>query len=191
MGPAANVQSIAALETYRAALAEFAVKASDTLAGAEITIRRNMDHLRERHRFWIREHQKRQEELNRVRSALSLARAMKETGRARAGELEIDLRKAMRRVREAEEKIETCARWLRTLPDALRDYEGPARKLQGFLESDVQQALGMLENKVRSLEAYLATAMPAGGNLASGLASPAPAAAEAPAATIPSEGGQA
>jgi hypothetical protein len=194
MRGAANVQSVDALVAYRAALADFGVKTCDTLAGADVSIQRTFDELKERQRYWTRELQKRTEELGRVRSALSLARADRGGSNSRTGELEIEMHKATRRKREAEEKLETTRRWLRKLPDALRDYEGPARKLRGFLEGELQQGLGVLENKIRALEAYVAMMSPSAG-LPGGVASIAPStptesAPAAPTATEPAADSQ-
>ena len=46
-------------------------------------------------------------------------------------------------------------RWQRELPELVKDFEGPARGLSGFLEADLRQALVVLENKIAALEAYV------------------------------------
>ena len=63
-------------------------------------------------------------------------------------------------VRHAEEKLATTKRWLRDLPTYLKEYEGPARGLGGFLETEVRQAGVLLDNKVAALLAYLSVAAP-------------------------------
>ena len=53
----------------------------------------------------------------------------KEGQAAGTAELELELIKAVRRHREAEAKLEVVHRWQNALPEAVREYEGPARKL--------------------------------------------------------------
>jgi truncated hemoglobin YjbI len=64
------------------------------------------------------------------------------------------LQKARQRLQEAEEKVERTRRWLRLLPDALAEVETPSRHLAGLLESDLRQALALLDGKIAALTAY-------------------------------------
>jgi hypothetical protein len=161
MGASARVLSVESVAAYRAALAKFAARATDLLGGAALVVTRALDELEERHRHWVHAIREQNEEVARLRSALSFARMGKDGSSAGCGELELELIKARRRLREAEAKLEAVQRWQRTLPSLVRDYEGPARRLSGFLESDVGQALAFLDDKAARLEEYLATVAPA------------------------------
>ena len=70
-------------------------------------------------------------------------------------EQEKALQLAQARLAHAEDKVENCRRWLRLLPEAIIDYEGPARQLSGILEADMPKADSLLENKIRALEEYV------------------------------------
>ncbi len=51
-------------------------------------------------------------------------------------------------------------RWLLHLPQTVNEYEGPARRLAGLLDADLQQGVVVLENKIKILEAYSALEVP-------------------------------
>ena len=67
---------------------------------------------------------------------------------------------AQRRLQEAEARVELVRRWQQTLPQAILEYQGPARQLAGFLDTDLKKALVVLDNKISALEAYAAVALP-------------------------------
>ncbi|HZY84418.1 MAG TPA: hypothetical protein VFE78_06285 [Gemmataceae bacterium] len=156
MGPSARVGSIEKLQALHDALARFAVEAQGALDAGRTAIRRALDGLHDALRRWQVEVQRRQEEVNRARADLSHSRAIRqgEAGRAGTVEQEIALQKARQRLQEAEEKVERTRRWLRLLPDALAEVETPSRHLAGLLESDLRQALALLDGKIAALTAY-------------------------------------
>jgi len=80
-------------------------------------------------------------------------------------EVEMEVKKAKRRLEEAEAKIEVTRRWQRELPKAVHEYEGPARQLTGYLEADLKQVLAMLDRMTTALEAYTAITAPPTGAL--------------------------
>ena len=158
MSSSAGVLSIERLEVLREALARFAIAGQTALGLAEMEIRRATENLEDRLRHWQHQLARRREEMAQARSALAYARAVHEGKRVGCVEQEMDLRKAQENVRHAEEKLATTKRWLRDLPTYLKEYEGPARSLGGFLETEVRQAGVLLENKIAALNAYLSVA---------------------------------
>jgi len=157
MATGAHILSVGQLEIVKEALAKFSAKASETLGGAEMEVRRSLEHLKERERHWQRVIRQLTEEVARLRSAVAFAKSREGGG---TGEKELELRKAQQKLREAEQKLEAVHRWQRQLPDAIREFEGPVRKLRGFLESDVNQALAFLEERMIAIEGYLSTVAP-------------------------------
>jgi hypothetical protein len=154
MNPSAQVYSIDLLKRLQAALARFGVDAGAALGVGDMEIRRVHATLEERGKFWQQQVHRRQEEVSQARAALIHARALHEGKKVGCIEQELALRKAQERLREAEGKVLTVRRWQRDLPEILKDYEAPARSLSGFLETDLRQALVLLENKIAALEAY-------------------------------------
>ena len=161
MSQSARVGSIDALKALHAALARFGPDAQEALGVAEMEIRRVFDYLHEQLKYWQRQVEKRREEVNRARADLTHARAVRQGERSGYIEQEIALRKAQTRLREAEEKVVTVRRWLVHLPQAINQYEGPARRLAGLLDADLKQGLAILEHKIAALEAYVALDAPA------------------------------
>ncbi|HEY7156572.1 MAG TPA: hypothetical protein VH575_21570 [Gemmataceae bacterium] len=154
MSQSARVTSIDALKALHAALARFGPDAQEALGVAEMEIRRVFDYLHEQFKHWQRQVEKRREEVNRARADLTHARAVRQGERSGYIEQEIALRKAQTQLREAEEKVVVAKRWLLHLPQAINEYEGPARRLAGLLDADLKQGVALLENKIAVLEAY-------------------------------------
>jgi chromosome segregation ATPase len=161
MTQSARVSSIDALKALHAALARFGPEAQEALGAAEIEIRRVSDYLHDQLQHWQRRVERCQEDVNRARADLAHARALRQGERTGYVEQEIALRKAQTRLREAEEKVVTVRRWLVHLPQAINQYEGPARRLAGLLDADLKQGLAILEHKIAALEAYVALDAPA------------------------------
>lgn len=156
MSQSARVNSLDAVKALHAALARYGPEAQEALGAAEMEIRRIFDFLHNQLNHWQRQVEKRQEDVNRAKADLTHARAIRQGERSGYVEQEIALRKAQNRLREAEEKVVVTRRWLLHLPQAIHEYEGPARRLAGLLDSDLKQGLAVLENKIAILEAYMA-----------------------------------
>jgi hypothetical protein len=154
MSQSARVGSIDALKALHAALARFGPDAQEALGAAEIEIHRVFDYLHEQLKHWQRQVEKRREEVNRARVDLTHARSVRQGERSGYAEQEIALRKAQALLREAEEKVVVVKRWLLHLPQAVSEYEGPARRLAGLLDADHKRGIALLENKIATLEAY-------------------------------------
>ena len=181
----ARVLSTDALRDFHTALAKFRTKGRDALRTVFMETQHVLDWLEGQLTLWQHQAEKRHEDLLRCRAELALARSAPETWRTAVSEKEIALRKAQFRCKEAEDKVAAVRRWKRTLPQALNEYILPPRRLGGFLDGDVQQALLLLESKIESLKAYMALEAPAGA--AAAPASPAPVADAAP---VQASGGQ-
>jgi hypothetical protein len=161
MSRSARVTSIETVEKFRAALCAFGVEARDALSGVDMTLRRMFDWLKERTQHWQREVKVRHEELLRAKMELENRKYSNRDGRgAGTANQEKNFRKAQARLKEAEEKLANCKRWVPLLEHAARDYYAPARQLSGALDSDLVNALALLKQKLDALEAYLTLAPP-------------------------------
>jgi hypothetical protein len=156
MTESAQVHSLELLRRLHDVLARFRVDAQAALATGTAEIRRTHDTLVDRLKYWQQQVNKRQEERNEARASLAHARALAKGKTTGCVEQELALRKAEQRLKDAEEKVITVRRWQRQLPEVVKEFEGPARSLSGFLESDLRQAIVLLENKLATLESYLA-----------------------------------
>jgi hypothetical protein len=65
------------------------------------------------------------------------------------------LRLAKARLEHAEEKVETCRRWIGRLPKLIDEmFTGPSRRLKSMLEADVPNATTELGRRAAALESY-------------------------------------
>jgi len=165
MSQSARVESTQALEAFKDALAKFGVVAQGALGSAATEIERTLDWLHGQAKFWRVEVDRRREEVGRARAELTARRWSTDKGGSRgATEQELAYEAARRRLAEAEAKVEAVRRWQRLLPEAIKEYEGPARQLAGMIESDLRHSLALLDSKLAALEAYATlTSEPSGG----------------------------
>src|SRR5262245_46083559 len=149
MSQGAKVTSIPALERFREALCEFAVEGQDALSGVEMQLRRAMDWLKEKGRYWQKEIRERHDEVVRTKLELDQRKHENRDGKGRGTtEPEKNHRRAQERLKEAELKLAQCKRWLPQYEHALREYQGPSRLLSGALETELKQAVALLDNKL-------------------------------------------
>jgi hypothetical protein len=161
MSQSARVNSIDALKQFRASLCRFGVDAKDAIGATELEIRRLFDWLEHQHKHWLREVRVRQEEVVRAKNDLIQRKYSQRDGRGPGyTEQEIALEVAIRRLREAEAKVEKVRQWGHQLPRHVSEYEGPSRQLLGMLDADLARAIAILDDKINALEAYAAMAPP-------------------------------
>ena len=165
MGPAARVTSIEALKEFRGSLSRFGHDAKEAVCDTELEIRRVFDWLEAQLKYWRKEVRDRQEEVVRAKAELIQRQYGKRDGYgAGTTDQEIALEKALRRLQEAEGKVEKIRQWHNLLPRAVAEYEGPARQLMGMLDADLPRGLAILDQKIDALDAYMNTAAPLSGD---------------------------
>jgi hypothetical protein len=183
----ARVTSIESIDNLHAAMARLGKEAEDALAAAAVIIRRTFDGIQERLKHWIREVDRRHEEVQRCKADLSFRKSAVFDNQG-ATEQEIALKRAQQRLRDAEEKVQICRRWLIVLPDALKDFEAPTRQLAGFLEGEFRRSIELLKKHSAVLKEYAALEVP---STEPSTAAPPPAAPQAEQAQPPQTGGNA
>lgn len=170
MATSARVTSVQALVDFKAKLCAFGVDANNALAGIDLQIRRAFEWLEEQLKHWQREVRRRQEFVVRAKNDLLQRQSSRDRGHGPGTtEQELALEEARARLREAEMRVDNCKHWARILPREVMECEAPTRQLAGLLESDLPQAVALLEQKILSLEAYLALLAPAGPGTGTGV----------------------
>lgn len=180
----ARVSAIELLGDLHTALSRLGHEAHEALVEAAIGIRRAQEALDDKLKFWMREVERRHEDVNRAKADLSFKKTASVDGKSGMTEAEITLKKAQQRLRDAEEKVATCRKWISALPHALKDFDAPARQLQGFLDADLRRGLELLKKHSATLAAYTTMQAPSVGALPS--AAPATEPPPAPANAQPS-----
>lgn len=155
MNPSAYVTSVQGMADFQAALLNFTDRAKDVLITVDLELRRLVDWLADQARHWS-------VELRAAEDAVIEAKmALKRKSMMRIGDRKPDttdeekaLRRAQARHEHAEHMLERTRHWQRAFPEALLDYEGPARQLKFLLESGMPHTLGFLAQKIEAIEKY-------------------------------------
>jgi hypothetical protein len=154
MSASANLQSLLALQDFRGKLAEFRLDAIEALASVDNALHGVHEWLIAQQKHWQYQAQKRGEEV--IRARRELEERKNAPGKRGYSDQELAYRKAKQRLQEAEEKSDRCKAWQRLLPQHENEYQGPARQLAGFLDTDLAKAIALLAAKIELLEQYAA-----------------------------------
>jgi cob(I)alamin adenosyltransferase len=159
MAERSHVTSIDAIESFRAALIVYLSKARPTIeeVSNELT----------RMRVWLETDQRTRWEKEIRSLTLKLEQAQQELFAARLSKLqtasvvqELAVQRLRRRLREAEEKLETTRKWGRALEDRTDPLVKEIENLHSFLTIDMTRAAAHLDQVVKALEAYASVAQP-------------------------------
>lgn len=162
MSQSARVTSIDALADWKSALAVFGDHAREAVVTIELEVRRMFDWLDDQRKFWQAEIRRREDEVAQAKSELWRRKNMPIIEHPDCVEQEKTFRRAQLRLDEAHDKLEKTRRWLPALKRAVDEYESHGRRLAAMLETDVPRSLGVLEQRIGALEAYVALTAPAG-----------------------------
>jgi hypothetical protein len=104
---------------------------------------------------WQTEIRLAEDALNQAMRELQRKKMMKIGERAPdTSEEEKVVKKCKARLEHAEEKSDRTKHWLRAFPEAILDYEGPARQLKTQAENGIPTMITILGNKLAALEQY-------------------------------------
>ncbi len=155
MNPSAHVTSIDGMADFRASLLTFTDKAKDALGTVELELRRTMDWLADQAKHWQAEIRLAENAVFEAKQELARRKMMKIGDRKPdTTDQEKALRRAEAWLEHAQEKLAKTRRWQQAFPDAMLDYQGPARNLQFLLEAQVPQMSAYLTHKIEALENY-------------------------------------
>src|SRR5437867_139075 len=124
--PSANVTALETLIELKVALNNFAAQANEALSSLDMEIRRTLDWLADQHKHWQAAVKESEDEVFQAKQELARKKMMRLGDRPPdTTEQEQALKKALARLEYAEEKLQATRRWLRELPEAILDYQGP------------------------------------------------------------------
>ena len=175
MNPGADVQAIDALQDWHNALCLFRDEALDALGSIGMEVRRAFDWIAEEGKAWQQEVREAEEAVVRAKAELAQRKTPNFDGRIPDTSVqEENLARAKARLRFAEEQVDVCRKWAVRLPKLVsEEYEGPARRLNNFLEADLPGAIAHLAARIEALHRYT--------DVKPAAAPPAPATPEGPA----------
>jgi hypothetical protein len=187
MGGAARVTSIDAVRTIAAALQVFRSDATTALDDLQLEVRRALQWIQhDRKEYWAQEVRRGWERVAEARVQLQQCLTFRRVADQRPSCIDEKraLEVANRRLRTAQEKVETVRHWALAVERAVNEYRGSCSQFSSWLDADFPKALAALEHMTEALEAYVAA--PAGQAAAPPLPRQSPA-EQSPAATEPND----
>lgn len=163
MGEYVSVESFEALKRLRAAMCRFAELVGAGLDEADAEMLRSRDWvILNQGNYWKRESKSRAEQLTRAKSALAYKKmsASSMGGRPSCVEEEKAVAVAKRRVEEAEQKQARVRAWSRRIDEEIFLYQAAVSGLTQARTTHIPNALAQLDNMLKALEAYVASAVP-------------------------------
>ena len=152
----AKVDSVAAIDTFRGALAKFEQRSQDSLESLGSELRRALDWLEhERPAYWKEQCRLASDAVHQAKRDLERCLAFPiGNERPSCREEKANLRKTQLRMELCREKSETIRQWNRQLHHELLEYKGRIASLQRMLEIELPAARAKLQQIVRRLDAY-------------------------------------
>ncbi|MBX9789851.1 MAG: hypothetical protein K2Y37_13120 [Pirellulales bacterium] len=163
MSRTARVQSIEALEQFRAALSIFTDQASQGLATVRSDAERFLNWLgHDQFKYWQHQIRVRDERLAEAKSDLHrcLAATIDPHRTPSCHQEKKLVEQAKRRLEEAEEKLAAVRRWAAIVEEAILDFQAHAEPLAGALATDLPKAVTRLDRIVALLIEYTQLAPP-------------------------------
>ncbi|MEX2185765.1 MAG: hypothetical protein WD875_03180 [Pirellulales bacterium] len=171
MSQSAHITSIDVLARFKLAMQKFRDEAGDSLAGAAMVIQRYLDWIEhDCVKHWQNQVRIGWEKIAEARADLARCQALAMDGERKTCHEEqeaLDLSK--RRLRRAEEKLESVRHWRNKVQHETAEYQARAGQLGGWLETDHSKSIAVLERMQTALEAYVAMQAPTGEASTSGL----------------------
>lgn len=152
----ADVRSIPALREWLAAAVTYREEASEAVSGINQEIRRGFAWIEEQMALWQRAVRDCEEEVTQAKAELAARRFPGFDGRMPDTTIqERNLRRAQARLEHAEEKVQTCRKWIGKLPKAVEEtFSGPGHRLATFLDTDFARGAALLDRRLDALERY-------------------------------------
>jgi hypothetical protein len=161
MSQAANVRSLEAIREFRVALIKFIDKAKRSVATAESEVQRTSTWLSSTQPLhWTHEVRHANDRLAQAKSELARATlAQPDNPRGPTDQIRL-VRKREEEIRIAMKKGEQTKKWSRKFEQQTNEYRGAMTPLSSCLDGDLNKAVSVLTNSVKSLEEYLASTTP-------------------------------
>lgn len=157
----ADVRSIQALEDLRTTLVRFSADTEAALRAMDAEVRRTLEYLGERQRYWEVKVRAAEEELRRAQAALARCRASERVD-PKTGRREIPpcreehewVRRASVALAEVRARLNEVLQLRRLVERAAGEYQREARRMAAWLREAFPKATRLLESKVNTLYAY-------------------------------------
>ena len=152
----ANITSLDALRSFRAALVKFAAQVEAALVALELEGRRPVEWVEDRSRYWPQQARLSSDVVAEAKQALERCqiRIASEDVKYCYDERKA-LEKAKRRLQLCEEKVQAARRWRPQMQKEAEEFKVQIAKLKRFLESDFTRAIAALDRMSGALDRYV------------------------------------
>ncbi|MCA9232709.1 MAG: hypothetical protein KDA57_18815 [Planctomycetales bacterium] len=156
MAGSARVESVAAIERFRGALARYEQRVEDALETLSGELRRALDWLEhERPAYWKEQTRLADDAIHQARQDLDRCLMFPVADeRPACREEKANLKRAQLRLEFCREKSERVKHWNRQLQHEMFEYEGRIGQLRRMLETELPAAKAKLQQIVRRVDAY-------------------------------------
>ena len=157
MSGTANITSLDALRSFRAALVRFAADVEAALVALELEARRPVEWVEgDRSRYWPQQVRKATDLVSEARLALERCELRISTEDARyCYDERKALEKAKRRLRLTEEKTQATKRWRAQMHKESEEFHVQIAKLKRYVESDLVRAIATIDRMTAALDRYV------------------------------------
>jgi len=162
MDQAAGVNSLEGLRVWRAHVDVFRTEALDALAAIQLEIHRAETWLDEMGRHWHQASRDTEEEVHVALTELRNRRFPDYSGRMPDTTLhEREVRRAKEKLEFCREQEEVVRRWKQRMRQMVTElFDGPARRLNHFLDANVARGIAVLARQIGAIQTYLDQAPP-------------------------------
>lgn len=161
---AANITSIEAIRAFATAMMAFEDGAEDAAVQLELEGRRPEAWINELAAYWPKEVRKASDNLSEARISLEKCElTISGEDRKSCYDERKALDKAKRRLRLAEEKVQSVRRWKVQIRKEAEEFQVQIAKLRQFLESDLVRSIASLKRMSEALDKYVQKSVTAGG----------------------------
>ena len=159
MSTGADVREIDGLREWLASGSIYKVESEEALASIRLEIRRGIDWVGQQLDLWQRSLRDREDAVVQAKAELSARRFPGPTGRMPDTTVqERNLRRAIARFEQAQDRVAACKKWLVNLPKIVDEtFSGAGHRLALLLEGEVAKGLSLLHRQIESLEQYAET----------------------------------
>lgn len=156
MEQGARVHTIDAVREFRGRLIEFSERAVEALSEAEFEIRRTLDWLRhEQTAYWKHEIARNTKALETARSELFRAEVNAQQNRSSARDERARVKKLQQRIQQAEQKLVTIGKWIKTLEQEMSTYRAGCNGLSALTAGELPKAADELKQMAAQLDRYV------------------------------------
>jgi uncharacterized protein YukE len=166
MARAARVTSIAVIDTTAVALKRFRTEAAAILDELQIQLQRALEWIHhDRKDFWADELRRGWEGVSAARLQLQQAQVSRRIAGHEPACIDEKraLERAKRRLETAQQKVEAVKHWTRVIERAVDEFQQSRVQFVDWLDTDLVQAVGVLNRMTAALESYTSLEAPAPG----------------------------